>query len=266
MNNLKGVADTLYLPLAARIYVSKRFPDFFYDGMSLSLEGKLPDNGIEKKSDEYTFMASVCRYHVTDQIVKDFIERSGTCNVVNLGAGLETMFHRLSDDRALFYEIDLPEVIKTRKELLPKNKNEILIGQDMFDMEWTMKIDASVPTIITALGVFQYFEKEKLIALIQNLKQRFKDAELVFDAMNSKAIGFANRYVEKTGNREAHMPFYLDDPEEFASEAGIRMIEEKKFFTDARKLLKNKLNLYTRIAMRVVDQGSRRGYILCYKL
>ena len=40
MSKLDGVADTLYLPLAARIYVSKRFPEYFYDEKALSLENQ----------------------------------------------------------------------------------------------------------------------------------------------------------------------------------------------------------------------------------
>ncbi|MFC2469734.1 MAG: class I SAM-dependent methyltransferase, partial [Negativicutes bacterium] len=34
---MKGVADTLFIPLTARIYVSKRFPEYFYDKAALSL-------------------------------------------------------------------------------------------------------------------------------------------------------------------------------------------------------------------------------------
>lgn len=260
------VRNTLYIPLTARIQVSKRFPDFFYDEVSLSLEDSIPDKNIEDNSNEYTYMASVCRYQVTDRIVREFIEKHDKCNVITLGAGLETMYYRLSDRKAHFYEIDLPEVISLRKELLPGSVGETLIGHDMFDMGWISDIDTSLPTMITALGVFQYFEKERLIKLINDLKERFRDAELVFDAMNGKAIGFANRYVKKTGNMEAYMPFYIDDPKVFAREAGIVFVEEKKFFTDARKNLKRRLNLYTRIAMKVVDEGSRRGYILHYSL
>ena len=62
------------------------------------------------------------------------------------------------------------------------------------------------------------------------------------------------------------MPFYIDDPAVFASEADIALLEERKFFTDARRELGKRLKLYTRIAMKVVDEGSRRGYILRYSL
>ncbi len=264
--NLKKneIRNTLYIPLTARIQVSKKFPDFFYDEISLGLENEIPNRTIEENSSEYAYMASVCRYKVTDDIVRKFIDRNGRCNIINLGAGLETMYYRLADGRASFYEVDLPEVIELRKELLPAGARETLIGQDMFDMGWTAGIDTSLPTMITALGVFQYFEKERLINLINDLKAVFTDAELVFDAMNGNAIKYANKYVKKTGNMEAYMPFYIDDSRAFARETGLVFREERKFFTDARKNLGRRLKLYTRIAMKVVDDGSRRGYILHY--
>ena len=43
-NILKGVEDTLYIPLEARIYASKNFPEFFYDEKALSLEKYIPTN------------------------------------------------------------------------------------------------------------------------------------------------------------------------------------------------------------------------------
>ena len=56
-----GVEDTLYIPLIARIYVSERFPEFFYDDKALSLKQYIPKDYIEKNADEYFNMASVCR-------------------------------------------------------------------------------------------------------------------------------------------------------------------------------------------------------------
>ena len=52
MSSLQGVADTLYLPLAARIYVSKRFPEYFYDEKAMSLESEMPYQQIIDKLDE----------------------------------------------------------------------------------------------------------------------------------------------------------------------------------------------------------------------
>ena len=84
--------------------------------------------------------------------------------------------------------------------------------------------------------------------------------------MSSKAIGYANRYVRKTGNKDAEMFFSVDSPTAFAEECGITFIEQKSIFAEARKMLKKRLTLYTRIAMKIVDEGSRTGYILHYRL
>lgn len=62
------------------------------------------------------------------------------------------------------------------------------------------------------------------------------------------------------------MHFSVDDPLAFARQCGIRLIEQRSFFTDVRKQLKRDLTLYTRIAMKVVDEGGRKGYILHYAL
>ena len=266
MGKLQGVADTLYIPLTARIQVSKRFPDFFYDEAALSLEKDLPDDSIEKNSGEYFYMASECRYHVVDAIVKEFTERHDACNVVNLGAGLETSYFRLKPETAVFYEMDLPEVIRTRREVLGEQEKDILIEGDLFDLAWSTGIDRSLPTILTVSGVFQYFREEKVCGLISELKDAFPQAELVFDAMSEKAITYANRYVRKTGNKNAEMYFYVDDPLAFGEKNGIRLIAQKAFFKDARSRLKKRLALFTRIAMKVVDEGSRKGYILHYSL
>ena len=46
-----------------------------------------------------------------------------------------------------------------------------------------------------------------------------------------------------------------------AAKCGMMLVEERPFFGVARKQLKKKLKLYTRIAMKVVDEGGRRGFL-----
>ena len=69
----EGVADTLYIPLAARVYVSKRFPEYFFDPKSLELEAAIPGESIQAGSNEYTMIALAARYHNLDQMVRAHI-------------------------------------------------------------------------------------------------------------------------------------------------------------------------------------------------
>ena len=60
----------LFIPLEARIFVSKKFPEYFYDEKALELECHISDRQIRKKSSEYAFMASVARYYNLDEMTQ----------------------------------------------------------------------------------------------------------------------------------------------------------------------------------------------------
>ena len=95
MEKLDGVANTLYVPLYARIYVSKKFPEYFFDEMALKIGAQLPVD-ISKGSFEYTNMASVARYYNMDKMIIKFIKEHKICNIVILGIGLETTYDRIT--------------------------------------------------------------------------------------------------------------------------------------------------------------------------
>lgn len=263
MSRFEGIADTLYIPLTARIYVSEHFPEYFKDEKALSLKGEMPYEEIASKSSEYFQMAGACRFYNTDQMIRDFIRQNKPCNIINIGCGLETSFYRIRPDKkeAVFYEMDLPEVIENRRKVLGEEENEILIPGDMFDFAWAEKIDKSLPALVTVIGVFQYFEEEKVIGFLKRLKNEFPGVEVIFDAMSRKAVKYANDYIKKTGNADAQLHFCADSGQSVADMCGMKLLEERPFFKDARKLLKRKLKLYTRIAMKVVDEGGRRGFL-----
>ena len=132
----------------------------------------------------------------------------------------------------------------------------------MFDFAWADGIDKSLPTLVTVIGVFQYFEEEKVIGFLKQLKTTFPGVEVIFDAMTGKAIKYANDYIKKTGNNDAELHFSTDNGQSVAAKCGMKLIEERPFFDAARKQLKRKLKLYTRIAMKVVDEGGRRGFLI----
>ncbi len=263
MNKFEGIADTLYIPLAARIYVSEHFPDYFRDDKAVSLKKEMPYEEIASKSSEYFQMAGACRFYNTDRMVKTFIDRHDKCNIINVGCGLETSYYRINPapGKAVFYEMDLPEVIAARRKVLGESEYEILIPGDMFEFSWTEIIDKGLPTLVTVIGVFQYFEEEKVISFLKQLKEFFPGVEVIFDAMTYSAMIHANDYIKKTGNNEAELHFSADNGRSVAEKCGMELLEERPFFGAARKQLKRKLKLYTRIAMKVVDESGRRGFL-----
>lgn len=255
-NTLKGLEDTLYIPLMARIYASKKFPEFFYDEKALSLESFIPTNEIKENSTECFYMASVCRQYTIDKKIRRFIETKDLSNVVFLGAGLETAYNRIGNKTVNFYQVDLPDVIEVRRSLLGEAENECLISGDMFSLDWIKEVDISLPTLLVVSGVYQYFKEEKILSMISDMKDRITNGELVFDATNSAGLKLANKYVKKTGNKDAQMHFSIDDPIEFANKTQTELLSLDGFFKDALKICKG-LKFMTRVYMYFADKLNR---------
>lgn len=252
----KGVEDTLYIPLAARIYASERFPSFFVDEKAVALKDAVAHKKLNFTSSEYFHMASVCRQYCMDQQMKAFLGSHTSANIVLLGAGLETAYHRLANHEAHFYQVDLPEVMQVRRMLLGAGANETLIAGDMFTLEWLTAVDSSLPTLVVVAGVFQYFSDHKIIAFIKALKEQLPRGEIIFDATNHAGLKMANRYVRRTGNKDAEMLFCIDDVQQFAALTETRIVSVEGFFEDALRKCK-KLKWITKLYMYMADKLRR---------
>ncbi|MEG0919103.1 MAG: class I SAM-dependent methyltransferase [Anaerovoracaceae bacterium] len=253
---LRGVEDTLFIPLAARVLASKEFPQYFYDEKSLQFKELEQIKSINSKSSEYSMLASVSRYFVMDEIVKSFMEKNENAVIVNLGVGLETMNYRLKSYKGHFVQVDFPAVMEARQHLLGKADNETILECDVSDFTWANEIDENSPVLLVASGVFQYFKPETVSDFIKKAKDKFNNAELLFDVTDEVGIKYAQRYVKKTGNQSAMMYFFVNDPKEFCKKENIELILERGFFAEARKQLKG-LKLYTKIAIKVVEDNKR---------
>ena len=250
----------------ARIAVSKEFPEYFMDRKALELEQYLPDDA-DRGSSQYSNMAAAARYFNMDRMVNAFAEDHPACNVVYLGAGLETAYDRLHEKLSgvQWYESDLPEVIEARRRIFGERDRETTIPADMFKMEWAEQIDKSLPTLLIISGVFQYFHEENVIGFIKNCKKTLPGVEMIFDATSRFGLLYTNWFIKRTGNAGALMYFGIDDSKGFAEKCGTILLEERTFFPDALKMLGKKLNFITRISMKTADQR-KLGLILHLRL
>lgn len=269
LRGFAGVAKTLFIPLRARIYVSRRFPEYFCDRAALELAPCLPPAEGERAS-EYAQLASAARSYCMDRQVGAFLSQHARCNIIYLGAGLESAYTRLAQESAFgpgarFYALDLPEVIEARRRVLGVGTQERLLGGDMFAPDWLSALDGSLPSLLIAAGVFQYFHAAQVEDFIRGLKAHFSAAQLLFDATNRKGLQFANRFVRRSGSGDARMYFYVDDAARFAAALDCELLELRGFFKEALAVLGRRLSLLSRVAMRVAD-GKRRCQIIRLRL
>lgn len=140
----------------------------------------------------------VKRVKKIDIIVNDFISNHPACNVINLGCGFDTRFWRIENKKCAYVELDLPEVIELKKEILEESHYE-LIGFSVLDTSWIDKVTSNGNSnfLIIAEGLFMYLPEQDLASLLRAIAQKFNHSEIVFDMAYEKYTkGFWKRLIK----------------------------------------------------------------------
>ena len=243
MSKLGVVEDTLFVPMLGRIYASEHCPQILYDKKALELKNKLPLDLIKQnKQNQYTLLASASRSANMDRFIRSFLERRPDGVIVQLGCGLETTYYRCDNGRT--------------RELLPELERETYLAGDAFSEDWIRQVRTEfpdAPILVTAGGLFHYFEENKVVALLRTMGQ-FGNMEVVFDTVNKKGMAMMQKkYMKQVGHADAQMFFYVDSAKELAAKIGgnAKVIAEEPYY---RHIPRNGLNLSTRLSMAVSDR------------
>ena len=121
--------------------------------------------------------------------------------MVNLGCGLDSTGRSCDNGSCKIYNLDFPDVIAVRNQLLPAGEREENIPCDLNDTAWFSRIDASGGAVFFAAGVFYYFLTEQVKSLVQAMAGAFPGGVLVFDAANERAV----KLIQKTWLKSAEI-------------------------------------------------------------
>lgn len=199
-----SVQETLIIPLYSRKICSSLYPNIYYDKTAVDLINQIDYDfsEIEKKSkslmQRFGALEVAARQSDIAYEVCEYLKEHPSASVVNLGCGLDNTGRNCDNGKCKIYNLDFPDVIKVRNELLPSSKREYNIPCNLNDVEWFDKIDNSNGVIFFASGVFYYFLNEEVKNLIVNMSKVFIDGVLVFDAANKTAVKMISKTWLKT--------------------------------------------------------------------
>jgi len=189
-HNLSGVAETLLIPLYVRAVETERSDALLKDRKALALVTQM-DSAFSRirqiKMDEEDKVALVLRNREFDRYAQDFLARNPEAVVVHIGCGLDARFERVDNGQAEWYDLDLPEVIELRRELLGGEGTRChFLACSVFDSAWldTVSVHSGRPFLFLGEGVLMYFEEAQVRSLVLMLRDRFPGSELVFDAFS----------------------------------------------------------------------------------
>lgn len=188
------VQETLIIPLYGRKMCSQLYPSLYRDETALRLMNEIDYDFslLEKKSgslmQRFGFLEAAMRQNDLAFEVRDYLKSHPKAAVVNLGCGLDSTGRNCDNGSCRIYNLDFPDVIAVRNELLPAGEREENIPCNLNDTAWFDKIDASGGAVFFAAGVFYYFLTEQVKALVRAMADAFPGGVLVFDAANKKAV------------------------------------------------------------------------------
>ena len=188
------VQETLIIPLYSRKLCSRLYPNIYQDETAVRLINEIDYDFSKAEKNSRSLMQRFGALEVAMRQndlaweVRDYLKDHPKAAVVNLGCGLDSTGRSCDNGSCKIYNLDFPDVIAMRNELLPADEREKNIPCDLNDTEWLEKIDASGGAIFFASGVFYYFLTKQVKALVQAMANAFPGGVLVFDAANRIAV------------------------------------------------------------------------------
>ena len=188
------VQETLVIPMYGRKMCSELFGGLYRDETAIRLISEIDYDFslLEKKAEstvqQFGFLEVAMRQNDLAWEVRDYLKQHPKAAVVNLGCGLDATGRNCDNGSCKIYNLDFPDVIEVRNQLLPAGEREENIGCDLNDTSWFEKIDAKDGAVFYAAGVFYYFLKEQVKALIEAMAKAFPGGRLVFDVAGKSAV------------------------------------------------------------------------------
>jgi len=208
-----NVADTLFIPLLMRSRETRRPRGIIHDVESCRLVDCIDYDFSKYGKSNSSQVGTAIRIRCFDDAVSRFVEEHANPVVIQIGAGLDTRFHRVFKGKGTFYELDLPEVIALRRQLIPESEHNLYIAGSLFDTAWMEEIVQAHPEasfVLVAEGVFMFFASEQLKPFFEEVAARFPRGELHFDITSSWAVRKGSKH-ETFSKSRATFKWGLDD-------------------------------------------------------
>lgn len=253
--NIGDIASTSLVTLYCRAIESQKEDPIIKDPKAVEVKKQLDkmfsgsDNRLERslfegKINKNLSIHIAIRAKKYDEYAEEFLKRSPDGVIVNIGCGLDSRFHRIDNGRVVFYDLDLPEVIKIKRQFFDENDRYRFIASSVLDFEWMDLVSSHRgPFMFIAEGVFMYLKGEDVRALVLKLQSVFPGSELVCEVFNSLWLKKPlDKLVKNKIQRDSHLGsgamFYsgIRDSREFeAWGEGIELISDWSYFDSNNK-------------------------------
>ena len=259
------VQETLIIPLFARKVCSELYPNLYRDETSIRLIDEIDYDFSEAERKSRSLMQRFGALEVAMRQndlaweARDYLKGHPTAAVVNLGCGLDSTGRACDNGSCKIYNLDFPDVIAVRNELLPAGEREENIPCNLNDTAWFSQIDASGGAVFFASGVFYYFLTEQVKALVQSMAGAFPGGVLVFDAANRTAVKMiAKTWLKSAKIKDVGAYFAVSNaPKEIGAWDSRLQVTSRGYMLGYNDLRDPSVSGFFRFLAKVGDRGMK---------
>jgi O-methyltransferase involved in polyketide biosynthesis len=231
---LSGVAETLLIPLYIRAIESQRPDAQIKDEKAVELVTRMSLDFARVRQillSGANKLVIILRNREIDRYTQNFLARYPDAVVVHIGCGFDTRFERVDNGQVEWYDLDFPDVIDLRRELIGDEDGRYhLLGCSVLDDAWleAVKAHRQRPCLFVAEGVSMHLKEAQNKSLVRMLHSHFPGAELVFDAYSPVHLWVSNIQTARAGFRCHWGLLHGQEIESWGD--GICLLDELGFF------------------------------------
>lgn len=210
--------ESMVIPLYRKKICIEKFPHLFRDDYAMELlkifeyDSKEVEQNETGKMQQFETLEAAQRQNDIEAEILEYLAENPDASVVNIGCGLDQTSEKCDNGRCKIYNLDAPDKMKFRNELIPETDRITNLDYDITDQEWFNEIDSENGVIFFASGVFSYMKREDIKNLFNAMALRFPEGRLVFDSMGKVATKMRlKNWAKENGIENIESLFTVDE-------------------------------------------------------
>ena len=166
------------------------------DEIAVELVEKLDYDFSMADKDNAMNYGVIARTIVLDRMVEQYLEKNANTIVINIACGLDTRCYRMKGKYLHWYNIDLPETMKIRRQFLAETGPIYQIAKSAMDDSYIDDIDYHCENVLVIIeGLTMYLCEKEIRKIFSIIEKSFQEVTVMVETMSPFVV---NHVKEKS--------------------------------------------------------------------
>ena len=183
--SVTGVPETMIQTLYARAKESEKDNPMIRDDMAAEIVSKLDYDFSNADKDKAMSYGVIARTIVLDEMVERYLSKNPKTVVINIASGMDTRCYRMKGKYLRWYNVDLPETMKIRRQFLPETGPIYQIAKSAMDDSYVDDIDYHGENVLVIIeGLTMYLCEKDIRKIFSIIERSFQKVNVMVETMS----------------------------------------------------------------------------------